>query len=163
MNITFEPYGTGRNKKIMIDGEHFGYMHFQHHGPHGYHVEFLNINHQTIFEPRQKSKRFPKAVEVWSDKVAQRHNDGKPVAPMQERMVAMVQKLLFDGRFPNPDEVRAQKERLREQQDREAAEQRAKREAEFEAKAREAVGDMSEDIYLIDRVIAAMRWAQTQH
>lgn len=148
-------------REIIVDGIRWGRTIVQSRGSGGTRTTFLQDHYGELCE--NPDARFTQPYTVRSAGRRRSMWDKEPVRTTEELTLEMAQKLVADGILRHPDIVKAENARR-------AAEYRASREtrdreeaAAFEAKAREALQiNSDEQSDLVDRVVAAMRWAQTQ-
>lgn len=151
---------------IMVDGVRWGRTHVTRHGVWGTKYTIEQRRGSIIQEPTGftgKGSHKERDVEIRS--IRKRYNS-KPGEwrPTEELVLEKVRELIDSGKLIHPEAQREINERASREY-REAVDRRDRKEAEeFRAKAREALGinDPASDSPLIDKVVEAMRWAQTK-
>jgi hypothetical protein len=164
MKVTLEKSDTlDRGERLIrVDGVVWGRTIVSSHGVHGKKHMFHQEHGETIGDV-SKSGHFHEVC-VRSTKRKSWPVDDKESKPTFELVLEKAIELINAGRLRHPESVKQEQERFRAQyHEREV--KRAKAEQDlFETKAREALDGIPDDIAapVLDKVIAAMRWAQTQ-
>lgn len=143
---------------ILVNGVRWGRTRVTYHGCHGTkHTLCQDGDGPVIENPGAKYER-----ESAVRSVKFRRWTGEPQVKTEDLVIAKAAELVAAGRLRDPATVRrehAEAAKLyREQQERGAA----REESEFRTKAAEAIGANDLHSEAVDRVLAAMRWAQTQ-
>lgn len=161
-------------KVVMVDGEPWGYYSMEQRGVHGNHYNLEDVHHTAILAKGSSwSERYPKKVVVAGTKSANRRSPlGETALPLDERLLIAAEEAVKDERLLPPAQLRAKADEARQNAEtaRIASE---KREAQkMHQRAYDAVNEVlpgdrhniSEDERraLVDSILAAMRWAQTQ-
>lgn len=175
MNITLETrkddkqFGRGE-RAIMVDGVQWGRTHVSSHGCHGTKHVFEQTGGDIIGDMSKGGYFHEIAVRSEKRRPWMKEDSWKPT---EDRVLDKARELVTAGRLRNPDVVRAERAALhaKMEKNRESA---AEREAtEFANKALAAIG-LDLTTYIADavnqttvdelrkRIVAAMRWAQTQ-
>lgn len=162
--------GFPGHKMIMVDGLMWGRVHCNHHGSMGTSYNFSPADGGLIYRDSLSSwNRTP--VQVDGDKLARRRaNNGEVPAPLAERLMVAVRKLIADGKLRHPEVIGAEKREAAAKARAEEEERKAKEDTEWEARASAAIAmaNLAPALRLPDRqrlakrIIEAMRWAQSQ-
>lgn len=146
---------------IRVDGVVWGHTIVSSHGVHGQKHKFHQEHGETI---GSMSGGYHLPVVVRSTKRQKWLGDKDTWRPTYELVLEKAIELINAGRLRHPDSVKQEQERLREKMRESTNRREHKEQAEFEAKAREALDGIPDDIAapVLDKIIAAMRWAQTQ-
>lgn len=156
--------GFDRGERIiMVDGVRWGRTHVKSHGRRGTTTTFEQEHGEEIAEQYAGTERACYyAVKVHSER-ARRYERGVPRST-EELVLEKIKELIGSGKLRDPAIVKAEVEARRSDGEKRFL---AAREAEarlFLQKATEALGDSlnDPDDVIIDRIVAAMRWAQEQ-
>lgn len=174
MEITLEKVpGRAPDKRILVDGAVWGYAQAEHHGMHGtsYDIgQYTDVagNSWRIITIEEKSNfdRAPRMMAVrvrGKSKSAERHNPDP--RSTEQRIIDKARELIEAGHLKSPEAKRAELAAEAEKFRAERAAADAEKKAAFRARAMEAVGGYLGDVdksEAIDRVVAAMEWAQMQ-
>lgn len=166
MNITLErDEKLNRGERyIVVDGVRWGRTIVSYHGVHGTSHAFRQEGGDLIGE-LSKGGYFHE-VSVRSEKKRLFQED--KWRPTEEKVMEKIRDLIRDGRLRHPDIVRAEAAETNRQINEKRKEIDRKKQEQFEAMAREAVASiasvLSHESYLetVNRIVNAMRWAQTQ-
>lgn len=157
-----ERYDRGE-RVITVNGQPWGRTLVSHHGVHGAQYRIKQLNGEPII--KDPNAKYPREVSISSSRFRARRE--RDMRPTEEVIIETARELVAAGRLRDPAVVKAEQVaravRYRERQ----AEGERREAAEFRAKALEAAGYTGEpndpqSVELVDRVVAAMRWAQTK-
>lgn len=158
-------YGQRGRKKIFVNDVHWGTINMASHGMHGVSYTFVQEGQTgNICDPKDLDfHKQPRAVEVRQRTKRRLRRDGEPLLPAETVLEAKVRELIKRGLLRHPNIVKHERDEARK---RAAENRRAAAEVEeklFRHRACEALGINQDDgSEVIDRVVAAMRWAQSQ-
>ncbi len=151
---------------IMVDGVRWGRTHVSSHGVHGQRHTFQQQDGgKIIVDPKSKHAR---EVSVSSKERGRSIFDSSPKPTTEEKVLATVRELVATGKLRDPAIVRAENAESMKLYRAQQEAGKAREEAEFLAKAKEAAGYdaafpvPSNATALVGRIVAAMRWAQTK-
>lgn len=174
--------GRGR-KTIIVDGEQWGSIHCEGHGCHGVSYWFQQSDVggaiQEYAGTSIKGGDRYRDVKVWGEKREKRDlglyafsspEDMAKLKPVADRLQAKAEWLVANGLLVSPQTIASRIEKARKTIEKRAAEDADLERKRFESKADSAIrsiialdrlsnADLNE---LKDRIVAAMKWAQTQ-
>lgn len=166
VDIVVEKADRTHKRTIKVNGAIWAYAWKHSHGPRGYSYTFQDAFLRGIYRPNPKKSAGYRPIEwkVWSDKIAQKPLErGVTVKPIEERLITEIQAMINARSLVSPDVARAEIEERRKRLEEAEAQMQAERDAEFRKRAEQCVGDIDIDgTLVIERIIAAMKWAQTQ-
>jgi hypothetical protein len=157
----FSRYGRGE-RRIMVDGEQWGRTHVRYHGGSGQSHNFEQEGGEILL--KNPEAKYPREISVSSDVRGKHHYGRGPRSDTFETVRAKAQELVETGRLRDPAIVRAERQTAQAKlADAERAAAAAEEQA-FREKARKALAGLQllEGEKAVDRVVAAMRWAQSQ-
>lgn len=160
--------GFGRGERlIMVDGERWGRTRCEGHGVWGVsHLFFQDDGNSTqpitegeigrTAHVRSQSKRHQ-----W--RYATEANPNAQPTPTFDLVLAKARELIEAGKLRSPKDVRADRDKKRDELQRERNALDLQEARAFRERAIKALGlDHDNKSYMIDDVVEAMRWAQTQ-
>jgi hypothetical protein len=144
---------------IVVDGVRWGRTVVTYHGCHGTAHKFRQEGGDILCE--NPNARYPREIAVRS--VKRRRWTGDPWRPTHEAVLEKARELVAIGKLRHPDIVKAEHQKAMERYNERCAAIEEKRKQEFRERACQALGMNQDDgSQIIDRVVAAMEWAQTQ-
>lgn len=149
-------------REIVVDGVRWGQTIVTGHGCHGTKHVFQQEGGEVIL--RERGNRYSE-IAVRSEKNHKwRYSDQKdnPWKPTEERVLEKIKELVAMGKLRHPDKVKAEQARAMETMRKHAEEREAKRIEAFRSKAMAAIQVNDPTSEIIDRVVEAMEWAQSQ-
>lgn len=151
---------------ITVDGVAWGRTYVEHHGCHGTSHTFHQQHGETIGEARPAlGKGAPRfhAVTVRSQN-KRFWRDPSPWRPTEEAVLEKARELVAAGKLKHPDVELARQAAVRRTMQEAQAARDSEGRTKFRAKAIEALGLNQDpgDSLLVDKVVAAMEWAQSQ-
>lgn len=155
--------GFGRGERvILVDGIQWGRTRVEHHGPNGTSHTFEQEGGEVIID--KSDVRYPQYVKVRTGRRGRLGRSDRDWRPTEEMVLEKVGELIANGKLRHPDIVRAEQQAAREQRRHRDHEAAKAKDAAFESKAREALmmPDNVIESEMLDRVVAAMKWAQEQ-
>ena len=142
---------------ILVNGEPWARTLISHHGVYGTRYRFKQLNGETVIV--DPAARHPREVSVSSSGRRRNWDDDK--RPTEVRILEKARELVASGKLRAPDVVKAEQDAARERYRERVAANVRRQEAEFRERACQALGVNQDDgSELVDRVVAAMRWAQ---
>jgi hypothetical protein len=146
---------------ILVDGVRWGRTIVTFHGVHGTKHCFEQQGGDVLLQnPKDK---YPREIAVRSMRKRRRYGNDVPWRPTEEVVLEKARELVEAGRLRDPKIVAREQDEAHQHYIQRCAEADAAKRAAFIAKARDALGINSNDPSpLVDRVVAAMEWAQTQ-
>ena len=161
-------FGAGE-RIILVDGVRWGRTFVDHHGMHGTSHTFRQDGGVTITEPYDPpNKSGPRMHAVVVRIGGKRRDDKRPTdVQVQEKAADLVR----TGKLRDPDAVKAEREAHMAENRRIEDEENQKKKDRFKVKAREALGHEFEYdrvlgpkvlASIMDRIVEAMEWAQSQ-
>ena len=148
-NAMGRKYGRGE-RVIMVNGEMWGKTVVTFHGCHGTKYAFEQ-KHGRLIEEQLPGENYSHLIFVRSE-------PRTSSTVTEKRVLEKARELVETGKLRHPDILRREAEEAKAAYLKKCAERDAKEEAEFRARAVEAIG-LTDD-GLVDRIVAAMRWAQ---
>jgi hypothetical protein len=150
-------------RAIMVDGVQWGRTIVSHHGMHRTKHIFKQEGGGVIEE--RPGEKYPGEVNVRSLRrrsYSELRGNEHEWRPTEELVLDKARELVASGRLRHPDVVKAESKAAltRWRAKRDAAE--AERKKEFRERACEALRINDPDSETVDRVVAAMEWAQTR-
>lgn len=152
---------------IMVNGERWGRTHVKWHGVHGTTTHIQQEGGEILM-------RNPADIETWKEykwlsvsSGGRRGRHEPNLKPIDELVIDKIRELIAAGRLRHPATIRAESEREMALDRAERAQAKEREAAEFRAKALEAAGytgepNDPESVAMVERIIGAMRWAQTK-
>jgi hypothetical protein len=152
--------GFDRGERIiMVDGVRWGRTIVTMHGCHGTKHVFYQDGGEIITADRG---RHTSEIAIRSEKRQKWLGDKDTWRPTEERVLEKARELVATGKLRHPDVVKKESVEAMKQYDARVEEREKERVAEFRAKAMEAAQVNDPDSPIIDRVVAAMEWAQSR-
>jgi hypothetical protein len=153
-------------RAIMVNGVRWGRTRVNYHGCHGQTHTFEQEEGDELEE--RPGTRYPGKVSVRSEN--RRHARIRAIGrdeppdwkPTEQLVLEKVRELVAAGRLRDPSIVRSEHEAAAALYRKRSAEREIEEQAEFRRRACEALRINDETSEMVDRVVAAMRWAQTQ-
>lgn len=151
---------------IMVNGVAWGRTNIHHHGPRASSYTFSQMHSSDPNDGQEigdmgKSGRYFNAIEVRNKKPSPFSKEVH--RPTDEIVLEKAMELIAAGRLRDPAIVAAEVEQRRTIIRENMARSEQEKRAEFDQRARLALRiNDSEPSELVDRVVAAMRWAQGQ-
>lgn len=167
----YAQFGPGE-RVIIVDGVRWGRTYAEHLSRYGVRYWFKDAGGSVIYAPGYKPSYTKK--DDWHRELVtiSRRNgrsklDPPPAKNTDEAILIKVRELIERGQLRNPSVIKAEAEARRAQFAADRAAAATEESRRFREKAIEALGDclngtVERSEMLIDRVVAAMRWAQTQ-
>lgn len=150
-------------RAIMVDGIRWGRTKVAWRGRHGTATTFVQEGGHTLIE--NPGAKFEREITIRSTGKFERRrsSESNPFKTTEQQTLAKVIELVANGTLRDPAVVRAENERRMDEWRAGRAIAQQEEDAEFRRRAISALGLESDDAGdIIDRVVAAMRWAQTQ-
>jgi hypothetical protein len=134
---------------IVVDGARWGRTIVTYHGVHGTTHTFVQHHGGEIEGASVKSEKRRWNKEGWR--------------PTEDRVLEKVRELVSGGQLRHPDVVKAENEQAAERYRKQREKAEVEHAANFRKRALKACGaNVNPDDPLVDRVVEAMKWAQTQ-
>lgn len=147
-------------RAIFVDGVRWGRTIVTFHGCHGTTHTFVQDKGHTIEE--RPGERYPGEVSVRSQK-RRKWLDSNDWRPTEEKVMEKITELINTGRLRHPNIVKTENEQAMEEYRARARKAEEKQQAKLRERACKALGINQDDgSEIIDRVVEAMKWAQTQ-
>jgi hypothetical protein len=155
-------------RDIFVDGEKWGWVNIRHHGSNGTTYDFTQAGAGGLIRVPRDGNDSTYVVTVNGDKIASRASRGIRVAPLESRLITQISKLIHDQHLRYPREIAVEQKKRQEEHDRAIQEQKAEKRAKFRVKAivcLSALPPLAQQVSydpLLDRIVDAMEWAQSQ-
>lgn len=148
-------------RAVIVAGLTWGHIEAKGRGCHGIIYRFYQVGGGIIHDRKSHGA----AAGVWSNDKTRRMAAllNKPVPPpIEELLIAKVRELIKERQLLSPGELQVANDKAAADRQRRAAKDEARRKADFQTRARQALveGNAAINDQLVERVVDAMEWAQ---